>query len=193
MSEREHAAELQRMATTPGAGRDRPASSTAPPGNNAKKKKAGAALDPTHHQRGCHPARRSDSSAPRQGIKTASASRHCQCCRFSDLLSMTTSLRSGAGASSIRPGSIVRHRIGNRKQSRHGLSKNSLQLIADVTEDPFTLFGCNRVVLVKNDKDATRGRPHARNATLSHALSVRSVCGNQSCGGASARYRGRRG
>ncbi len=83
--------------------------------------------------------------------------------------------------------------IGNGKQSKHGLSKNSLQLIADVTKDPFTLFGCNRVVLVKNDKDATRGRRHARNATLSHALSVRSVCGNQSCGGASARYRGRRG
>ena len=40
-----------------------------------KKKKAGAALDPTHHQRGCHPARRSNPSAPRQGIKTASASR----------------------------------------------------------------------------------------------------------------------
>ena len=58
-----------------------------------------------------------------------------------------------------------RPRTGNGKQSRHGLSKNSLQLIADVTEDPFTLFGCNRVVLVKNDKDATRGRRHARNAT----------------------------
>jgi hypothetical protein len=38
-----------------------------------KKKKVGAALDPTHHQRGCHPERRSDPSAPRQGIKTASA------------------------------------------------------------------------------------------------------------------------
>ena len=38
-----------------------------------KKKKAGAALDPTHHQRGCHPARRSNPAAPRQGIKTASA------------------------------------------------------------------------------------------------------------------------
>ena len=60
---------------TPGAGRDRPGSSTAPPGNKAKKKKAGAARDPTHHQRGCHPARRSNPSAPRQGIKTASASR----------------------------------------------------------------------------------------------------------------------
>ena len=57
------------MSTTPGAGRDRPGSSTAPPGNNAKKKKAGAALDPTHHQRGCHPERRSNPSAPRQGIK----------------------------------------------------------------------------------------------------------------------------
>ena len=34
-----------------------------------------AALDPTHHQRGCHPARRSNPSAPRQGIKTASANR----------------------------------------------------------------------------------------------------------------------
>jgi hypothetical protein len=42
---------------------------------NAKKKKAGAALDPTHHQRGCDPERRSNPSAPRQGIKTASASR----------------------------------------------------------------------------------------------------------------------
>ena len=40
-----------------------------------KKKKAGAALDPTHHQRGRHPERRSNPSAPRQGIKTASASR----------------------------------------------------------------------------------------------------------------------
>src|SRR6202161_2829121 len=59
----------------PGAGRDRPGSSTAPPRQNAKKKKYGAALDPTHHQRGCHPARRSNPSAPRQGIKTASASR----------------------------------------------------------------------------------------------------------------------
>ena len=37
--------------------------------------KAGAALDPTQHQRGCHPARRSNPAAPRQGIKTASASR----------------------------------------------------------------------------------------------------------------------
>src|SRR5579863_576680 len=60
---------------TPGAGRDRPGSSTAPPRQNAKKKIYGAALDPTHHQRGCHPARRSNPSAPRQGIKTASASR----------------------------------------------------------------------------------------------------------------------
>ena len=42
---------------------------------NAKKKKAGAALDPTHHQRGCDPERRSKSIGPRQGIKTASASR----------------------------------------------------------------------------------------------------------------------
>ena len=42
---------------------------------NTKTKKAGAALDPTHHERGCHPARRSNPSAPRQGIKTASASR----------------------------------------------------------------------------------------------------------------------
>ena len=40
-----------------------------------KKKKAGAVLDPTHHQRGCHPEGRSNPSAPRQGIKTASASR----------------------------------------------------------------------------------------------------------------------
>ena len=40
-----------------------------------KRKKAGAARDPTHHQRGCHPARRSNPAAPRQGIKTASASR----------------------------------------------------------------------------------------------------------------------
>jgi hypothetical protein len=65
----------RRRSTTPGAGRDRPGSSTAPPRQNAKKKKYGAALDPTHHQRGCHPARRSNPSAPRQGIKTASASR----------------------------------------------------------------------------------------------------------------------
>ena len=42
---------------------------------NTKNEKAGAALDPTQHQRGCHPARRSNPSAPRQGIKTASASR----------------------------------------------------------------------------------------------------------------------
>ena len=65
----------RRRSTTPGAGRDRPGSSTAPPRQNAKKKIYGAALDPTHHQRGCHPARRSNPSAPRQGIKTASASR----------------------------------------------------------------------------------------------------------------------
>ena len=55
--------------------RSKKASSAAPPGNKAKKKKAGAARDPTHHQRGCHPARRSNPAAPRQGIKTASASR----------------------------------------------------------------------------------------------------------------------
>jgi hypothetical protein len=65
----------RRRSTTPGAGRDRPGSSTAPPGNKAKKKNVGAALDPTHHQRGCHPERRSNPAAPRQGIKTASASR----------------------------------------------------------------------------------------------------------------------
>ena len=64
----------RRRSTTPGAGRNRPGSSTAPPRQNAKKKKYGAALDPTHHQRGCHPAGRNPST-PRQGIKTASASR----------------------------------------------------------------------------------------------------------------------
>jgi hypothetical protein len=34
---------------------------------NAKKKKAGAALDPTHHQRGCDPERRSNPSALAKG------------------------------------------------------------------------------------------------------------------------------
>ena len=70
----DHLGAPHRMSTTPGAGRDRPGSSRAPPGEKLKKQ-AGAALDPTPHQRGCHPGRRSNPSAPRQGIKTASASR----------------------------------------------------------------------------------------------------------------------
>jgi hypothetical protein len=59
---------------TPGAGRDRPGSSPASPGNNAKKKKAGAARSNTPSAR-VHPERRSNPAAPRRGIKTASASR----------------------------------------------------------------------------------------------------------------------
>ena len=52
------------MATMPCAGRNRPGSSTAPPGNEAKKKKAGAALDRTHHQRGCHLVAPAESVSP---------------------------------------------------------------------------------------------------------------------------------
>jgi hypothetical protein len=99
-----------------------------------KKKKVGAALDPTHHQRGCHPERRSDPSAPRQGIKTASAPAeiaererehgvgHCQCCRFSDLLSMTPYLAASTDVSigANRPTSIV---APNRKSANNNSAK----------------------------------------------------------------------
>ena len=50
---------------------------------NAKKKKAGAALDPTHHQRGCDPERRSirrpsprDKDRERQPDKSGERARH---------------------------------------------------------------------------------------------------------------------
>ena len=105
------------MATTPGAGRDRPGSSTAPPGQNAKNEKAGAALDPTHHQRGCHPARRSNLSAPRQGIKTASASRKIG--RESSTLSPPR-MSTTPGAGRDRPGSSTAPPGQNAKNEKAG-------------------------------------------------------------------------
>src|SRR5579863_5429529 len=107
----------RRMSTTPGAGRDRPGSSTAPPGNNTKKSKVGAALDPTHHQRGCRPARRSNPSGTRQGIKTASASRKIG--RESTTLSPRR-MSTTPGAGRDRPGSSTAPPGNNTKKSKVG-------------------------------------------------------------------------
>ena len=60
---------------TPGAGRDRPGSSTAAPGKTLKRKKPAPPSIQHTISRGCHPARLSNPAAPRQGIMTASASR----------------------------------------------------------------------------------------------------------------------
>ena len=106
---------------TPGAGRDRPGSSTAPPGNNAKKKKAGAALDPTHHQRGCHPARRSNPAAPRQGINTrAPAGKSGETARHRPPHRRSTTPGAGRdrpGSSTAPPGKTLKENCRRRPRS----------------------------------------------------------------------------
>ena len=97
--------------------RCRPRSTRWLDGDNAKKKIAGAGRDPTPQQRGCHPERRSNPAAPRQGIKTASAAAGNQereldieCCRFSDLLPDDPVARAGSSRHHRSPRSAELHR-----------------------------------------------------------------------------------